>query len=360
MLVRVSLISILCIFLFFAGCSKLTEPGSGGWTVSGKTYLLGSADPISGVVVNCAGLSTTSRGDGSYELHGVPAGKQLITAEMVNCDRYSDTIDVKSDMKRYIYLTLRTTRLWGYVTNAVDGPIAGAAVRMQGNGVNTDASGRYELPPVTGASDTLFVTHALYMPFKMVVPLDSSVKRLDVSLTRQRVIQVKVTEDAYVDESRPDANFGASSTLLLSTNPSGQSGYQKHIYLKVDLPEILRNEDVRILDASLQLMMSSPTPAISVQTYSVAASWTAASITYNTQPARGALLGTETIGNGFMGRYWSILTTSGISQLIADWRANRPMYGVVVQGGPSGATPASFYSSELSGGAPKLTIQVQY
>jgi hypothetical protein len=359
MTVRLFFICSLSILLF-AGCSKSTEPGSGGWTVSGKTYLLGSADPLSGVVVRCAGLSTSSGADGSYRLDGVPEGIQVITAELVNCERYSDTIDVKSDMRRYIYLSLRTTKIRGCVTNAIDGPIAGATVRMQSNGVNTDASGWYELPRMTGVSDTLFVTHTLYMPFRTVVYLDSSEKNVDVSLTRQRVIQVKMTEDTYVDESRPDANFGASSTLLLSTNPSGQSGYQKQIYLKFDLPAILRNEEVRILDASLQLMMSSPTPPISIQTYSVAASWTAASITYNIQPARGSLLGTGIIGSGFMGQYWSVLTTSGISQLVTDWRANRPIYGVVVQGGPSSATPASFYSSELSGGAPRLTIQVQY
>jgi hypothetical protein len=263
-------------------------------------------------------------------------------------------------VKHFIFLILRTTTIRGYVTNPIDGPIAGALVRMGSNEMSTDASGRYELPPQTGLSDTLFVTHALYLPFQMIVYFDSSEKQVDVSLTTQRNIQVSVTEDAYVDESRPDANFGASSTLLLSSNPSGQTGYQKQIYLKFDLPEYLRDQRVAILTGSLQLMMNSPTPPISVQTYSVGSPWTASSITYNTQPTHGSLLDTETIGNGLTGRYWVVVGSSGISQLVADWRATGLMYGIVVQGGPSGATPASFYSTEISGGAPKLTIQVQY
>ena len=32
-----------------------TDPGQGSWTISGKTYLAGSTEPTSGVVVKCAG-----------------------------------------------------------------------------------------------------------------------------------------------------------------------------------------------------------------------------------------------------------------------------------------------------------------
>ena len=58
-----------------------TEPGPQSWTISGKTHLAGSKDPLSGVLVKCAGLSSTSDAGGSFEIRGVPRGTQILTAE---------------------------------------------------------------------------------------------------------------------------------------------------------------------------------------------------------------------------------------------------------------------------------------
>jgi hypothetical protein len=192
------------------------------------------------------------------------------------------------------------------------------------------------------------------------VLLDLLEKRVDVTLTRQRVIDVYMTEDSYVDESRPDANYGSSSTLLVSTKLSGQSGYLRHVYLKFNFPEILRDQRVLLLTGFLQLTMSSPTPPTTFDTYSVTSPWTAPSITYNIQPTRGSLLEHQTIGGGIAGQSWSVLTTSAISQLLADWRENRAFYGVVLQGGPFSVTPCGFYSSEVTAARPKVRLQVQY
>ncbi len=354
--------SPLCLLflIVFSACENSTEPAREGWVVSGTTYLLGSANPISDVTIKCAGMTAKSGTDGSYRLEGVPEGKQILTAERQDCDKYIDTVEVKSDTRRYIYLSVRTTKLWGYVTNTIDGPVEGAMVKMQKNGVYTDASGRYELPRIAGMSDTLFVTHPVYLPYSAVVSLDLLEKRVDVTLTRQRMIDVNMTEDSYVDESRPDATYGSSSTLLLSTKVFGVSGYLRHVYLKFNFPEIVRDQRVMLLTGYLQVTMSSPTPPMTIETYSIASPWTAPTITYNIQPTRGPLLEHLTIGNGISGQSWSILTTSAISQLLADWRGNRAFYGVVLQGGPFGVTPCGFYSSEVTAARPKLRLQVQY
>ena len=53
---------IACLAVYglpLSGCvdrdSALTEPSQQPWTISGKTYLAGSTEPTSGVVVKCAG-----------------------------------------------------------------------------------------------------------------------------------------------------------------------------------------------------------------------------------------------------------------------------------------------------------------
>lgn len=354
--------SLLCLLFLIlsSGCENSVHSPQEGWVVSGTTYLVGSPDPISDVVIRCGGVTAKSRLDGSYSLLGVPGGKQVLTAERQDCDKYVDTIEVKSDTRRYVYLSLRTTKVWGHITNAIDGPVQGATVKMRKYSVATDSSGRYEFPRFTGIYETVSVTHPLYVPYSGYVGLNFSEERFDVKLTRQRVYEVSVTEDSYVDESRPDATFGSSSILLLSTRVFGQFEYLRHVYLGFDLPEILKDERVTLLSANLQLTMSSPTPPITVEVYSVASSWSASGLTYNRQPARGPLLERRIVGTGIARQSWSVLTTAGMNQLLAGWRGGLAFYGVVLQGGPPGTTPCGFYSNEVTSSRPKFTLQVQY
>ncbi len=342
-----------------AGCIYSSEPNDGNLTLSGKTYLLGDAQPTSGVHVTCAGVTSTSDAEGNYELRGIPEGKQILHAERSDCIPSSDTIVLKSSTKRFIYLSLRTTTIWGYVSNVIDGAIQGATVRIADQAVTSDASGRFEFLPIVGTSNTLYVEHPLYSSFETAVALDSARKQVNVTLVRQLTLTPYITEDAYVDESVPDANFGSSKSLLLSTNPPGQSGNQRHFYLKWEFPQLLRDQRVTLQLARLQLLAPAPPASSSVRIYSITSSWAAGSITYNKQPSRGALL-ESTDARIFVGSYWPVLTTSGISQLIEDFRANRPLFGVVIQGGaPDGAT-ASFNSNEAVLNPPKLTIVLQY
>lgn len=343
--------------LSLIGCDHSSEPNNGDLTVSGKTYLLGSVDPTSGVQVTCAGVNSTSDAEGNYELRGIPEGRQILHAERADCLAYSDTIDVTSSTTRFIYLKLRATTIWGYVSNAIDGVIQGATVRIADQTVTSDAAGRFEFAPFVGKSDTLFVSHPLYISSKISVAMDSARKQINVTLTRQQTIAVYGTEDTYVDESRAETNFRHSNSLLLSTNAPGQSGNQRHIYLKWYFPEILRDQRVTLVLGDLSLVSSTQIPQSDVQTFSADSSWTGENITYSNQPPLGALLESTTTGDS---RVLTALTTSGVNRLLADWRAGRPFYGIVIQGGPSSGNPVAFNSIDAGVNYPRLLILVRY
>jgi hypothetical protein len=357
-----TLLQLLCLLpiLSSSGCDHTTRPNQGTWTISGKTYLLGSAEPLSGVKVTCAGMSTTSGPDGSYEFRGVPEGTQTITAEKENCEGYSHSVEVTSDRKFYIYLSLKTARLWGYITNVIDGPIPGARVEIHDLVDYTDASGAYELPNVPRWSDTLSVTHPDYTPYKTALSLDTSETRFDVVVTRDRIIEGVVTEDTYVYEYLPNANYSASQYLYLSTNGSNAVNQRRHIYMKFAFPELLRDERISVLEASLRLSIYLQPPSVSYQTYAVASSWSDATLRFPTQPALGVLLASGSVGGGPAGAYYSVLGTDGLNRLLQDWRANRPIYGVTIQGGPEWPGLIGFYSTEGYPYPPKLTFVVHY
>lgn len=356
------LLPLLCLLpiLSSSGCDHASQPNQGTWTISGKTYLLGSADPLPGVKVTCAGMSTTSGPDGSYEFRGVPEGTQTITAEKENCEGYSHSIEVTSDRKFYIYLSLKTAKVWGYVTNVIDGPIQGARVEMSDLVDYTDAAGRYELSNVPRSTDTLFVTHPDYNAYKTAISPDTSERQVDVVLTRDRIVEGVVTEDTWVYEYLPNANYGTSQYLYLSTNGSGVVNQRRHIYMNFAFPELLRDERISVLEANLQLSIYLQPPSVSYQTYAVASSWTEATLRFSTQPALGALLASGSVGGGPAGAYYSVVGTDGLKRLLQDWRANRPIYGVTIQGGPEWPGLIGFYSTEAYSYQPKLTFIVHY
>jgi len=357
-----TLLPLLCLFLFlpFSGCDHTSQPITGTWTISGKTYLLGSADPLPGVKITCAEKSTTSGPDGSYEFRDIPEGTQTITAEKENCDDYSYSIEVNSDRKFYIYLRLKTARLWGYVTNALDGPIEGAKVEMTDFADYTDAAGRYELSTVPRSMDTLFVTHPDYNSYKTAVFPDSAERQVDVVLTKGRTIEEFVTEDTYVYQSQPNASYAASQYLYLSTASSTVTIQQRHIYVNFTFPELLRDERVSLLEANLQLTIYGQPPATSYRTYAVGSSWTAPTLRFSNQPPLGALLASGSVGGGLAGSSYSVLGTDGLRRLLQDWRAKRPIYGISIQGGAEYPGVIVFYSTEAFSYQPRLTFKVQY
>jgi hypothetical protein len=347
----------------FFGCESSIQPSDGNLTISGTTYFVGSHLPVAGVLVKCAGLSATSGADGSYLLSGVPEGVQIITAEHADCKSYSDTITVRSDTKRFIFLYLLPSRFTGFVSNVIDGPVSRARVEMHGVVTNTDSSGRYELLEVPLGTDTLRVTHPDYIAYKAPVTLTALEQKSDVVLTRETVVQGTITEDAFVDTRYPNQNYFVNRFLPLSIvgmlNGQYLTGYS--IYVRFTFPSYFSDPRLIILSANLELMMESNAPQnCSYQTYAVNSTWSAGAITYNTRPTQGALLSAGLFGDGSSGKYWSFLKTSGVNTLLADWRANKPNDGIVIQGGAQNLSVASFYSLESLASPPRIRFTVRY
>lgn len=356
-----TLLFLLLTDFFLLGCDNAIQPIQTSWTVSGSTHYVGSPAPVGGVLVKCAGATATSAADGFYQLSGIPQGAQVITAERSDCSSYADTVIVKSDTKYYIFLKLLSTRLTGSVSNVIDGPVRGATVEMHGVATSTDNSGRYELLEVPRGSDTLYVAHPNYIAYKSAVSLTASEQQNNVILSRERVVQGTVTEDAFVEESFPNNNFSGSNLLVLSTTGTGlPANNHRHIYIKFSFPSFFSDSRVSILSASLELLMYSSAVPSGYQTYAVDSAWTRGTITYNTQPTRGSPLSAGAFGDGSSGKYWSFLGTNGANTVLADWRANKPIYGIVIQGGSQVSLVTFFYALESLAGPPKITFTVRY
>jgi hypothetical protein len=355
---------LFIVLLPCAGCTKSGDnPADSShrtWKLFGQTFLVGSTSPAGGVLISCAGVSTTSGPDGSYQLSDIPAGAQIITAVRNDCSGYSDTIFVDADTRYYVFLNLRTTHLTGIVSNVIDGPIVSASVKMSGITSVTDIAGRYELTGLPPGTDTLYVTQPDYVSYKTAISLTTPDQQSNIILTRERVVQGTVTEDAFVDESFPDNNNYTNQFLALSTTGVNlPAKNHRNIFIKFSFPSFLSDYRVSVLSASLDMTLYSSPLQSNYQTYAVASDWTRRTITYNTQPAFGSSLSAGNFGDGHSGKYWSFLDLSGANTLLADWRANKPIYGIVIQGGGQNNV-TYFYALESLGPAPRITFTVRY
>ena len=363
---RISLFLFACTGLALAltGCTSNSpdQASNGTWRVYGRTYLVASVDPLPGVALKCAGMSTVSGSDGSYEFRGVPAGTQIITAQKSNCEDFSQSIDVRSDTRYYVFLTFNGTALTGRVTNALDGPISSAKLTIDGIVGYSDASGQYQLSDIPHGTDTLYVTHPIYNAYKTALTLNASNQQLDVLMRRDSTIQGTTTLDCYVDESAPTFNFGSSVLLTLSPNGYDSLAHltynhnQRNIYLRFDFPALLTDSRVSVVDANLQIYTTAPYAPFTFQTYSLTSLWNATT-TFNKQPAIGSLLTFGVAGNYSM-TYCLVLRTDGFNKLLADFRATGLNCGIVIQGG--GFPYVSFYSRRSTQLRPKISITMRY
>jgi hypothetical protein len=361
---------LLCFVLTFliGGCSKSdngsTQTDAGPWTISGKTYLVSSVDALAGVTVKCAGISSTSGSDGSYQLRGVPGGAQLLTAEKAGYEDYSSSIEVRSDMTYYVYIPFKTTNLSGFVTNRVDGPIFGAKVSMSDFVYYTDISGRYKFSNVPRGSGALSVTHPRYTGYDTVLSLTSYDEQFDVGLKRDSIINVIDYLCAYVDESQPNKIMPIVPFRLYlrgdGYDSAGvyHSGIRQIIYLNFSPPQILLYNEVSILEARIQLCADGPYTPLGFQTYSAASGWDYSNISFSRRPPTGPLLFSGKVGDRSSAKYWSVLDTDGFTQLITQWRLDGSIYGIIIQG--TSADSVGFYSGFARDNQPKITLSVRF
>ena len=361
------------LFIIFAsawiisGCAKNDNnpagSGGGSWTISGKTYLVGAPEPVSGVAISCAGVKAISGADGSYELPGIPEGTQIVTAQKAQCDSFSRSIEVHSGMSYQIYLKHSDATISGVVRNSLGEPVANAKVTLREYTDYTDEAGQYRFSNISrGSVDTLYVTHPDYVATQVTCSLNAPEIHLNVLLTKEWTIVGLITRDLYVDETLPSSMMYYSTQLLLGTAGLDSLGRYKfshrNILINFDLPELLRNDSVTVLDANLELRTDAAYPSFSYQAFTISAPWDYYA-TYNNQPAIGPMIASGTVGDGSPSKYWSVLGISGIRQIIAGWKAGARFYGVEIQGGI--VAGRGFYSSRsTAGNRPKISFKVRY
>ena len=342
-----------------------TEPDQQTWTISGKTYLAGSKDPLPGVMVKCAGLSATSAPDGQYEINGVPAGRQVLTAEKSGYEVHTDSLEVSADLAHYVYIGVKTANLSGYVTNVVDGPVAGAKVVLGSLYYYTDISGRFEFIRVPRGTNTLSVIHPRYLNFSSPVFLTAEEVSFDASLKRDSVFDISVRADSYVDQSTPTTwlpKYPNYQFLYLRTNGYDEAGVyhggiEQNVLLYFSFPGFLTDERVTFLDAKLEVCLDRPHVPMTIQTYAIASTW-GTLVTYNTQPLLGPLLYTGTISDIYSSTYWTVLGTEGIKSLLAVYRTTGVLNGIMVKGGA--IDQVGIYSSHGTLNLPRMTFKVRF
>ena len=349
------------------GCGKsdatVAPPNLHIWTVSGKSYLVGSTDPLAGVTVKCAGLTAISGSDGSFKLQGVPDGTQLLTAEKPDCILYSETLDVSADVTHHVFLDFQGTDLSGFITNGVDGPVMGATVRFRGFVSKTDISGLYRFVHVPQGTDTMHVLHPSYFAVDTLLSLHVSNTHTDVTLQRDSVLQITTATYTYVDESTPDSIIFPPGILYLRGNGNDSSGtyhagVRRLIYITFDFPQIFHYPSATVLDARLELSTNAPYPPVTFQTFALTSAWTIL-ITYNRQPTIGQLLYSGTAGDVATAKYTTMLGTDGFNKLVTVYRTTGRFQGVVIQRG--GYYPIAFYTigSHVTS-PPRVTIKLRY
>ena len=358
---------LLLLIILAGGCTKSSDSPSqssnGTWTVSGKTTLIGALSPLPGVTVKCGGQSMKSGTDGSYELRGVPEGIQVISAEGPNCKPYSKSIEVKSDTRHFIYLDYSGTTLSGYVSNILDGPIQGAAVKIGTLSDLTDQAGRYEISNVPLKSDSILVTHGRYFSVGSYISPAGPDTRLDFSMQRDSVIIGKFSANQYVDETAPNAFFETSRLVVACNGYIGATYYsniRRSIYMNFDFPPFMKDTRVTLLDGSLELCTEGAYASIACDIYAVASMWFYYSLTFNQQPVIGVPLRNPTFAATTGARYETILTIDHFKVLLDNYRAAGLINGIVIQGRPGYAVTRSYYSTRSLVNPPRISFKVRF
>ena len=335
------------------------------WTVSGKCYLAGSTKPVAGVTVSCGAVDVSSASDGSYTIRGIASGDQLLTAHKLGLLDYSEKVHVDADMTLNVFMEFKRMSVSGYVANSIDGPISGARVNLGSYLDVTDISGRFEFYNIPRVAETLIVTHPNYNPSNFPLAARDSVELFDVTLTKDTVIEGSAISTLYVDQALPNKFFpvwpNIDRVYLRANGLDDQgvykSGIQRNVFITFDLPSLLNEPSVVLVDGVLEICTDQEYPSFDVQTYAIS-SLPPFYVTYENQPNVGALLFSGSIANSAPGKYCTVLRVDGLQSLLARHRLNGQTSIIELRGGM--VSPVGFYSVLAAANRPRLRYTVHY
>lgn len=169
--------------LFYCNSEKITEPKTGSLNGIVKNHTTQIA--LSGVIVNCAGIITTTTIDGKYLLQEIPTGRHPLVAEKTGYERFSQTISITSEMSSYdILLTQLTSSVNGSVKNKDTGaPIPGVKITIAGVVDYSDANGHYHLSSVPQGEQMIKAEEINYDEFTGTTFIPAEGKSYDIVMS---------------------------------------------------------------------------------------------------------------------------------------------------------------------------------
>lgn len=166
-----------------------------------------------------------------------------------------------------------------------------------------------------------------------------------------RVDTYTTNVDTYVDSSQPTTEHNSSTSLRIGYNAT--SGKKERAILNI--PATFVSGMTTIHSASLNLWMTSCTaPSVTLAIMRATSSWNGYT-TWNTQPTFNGMVTRTSVCNV---SHWANFY---IEDIVREWVAGQPNYGLVINGPESGSTTWwREFSSEDSSYAPQLVVNYTY
>ncbi|MBN2280932.1 MAG: carboxypeptidase regulatory-like domain-containing protein [Candidatus Marinimicrobia bacterium] len=161
MIKKIIFIIFLIIFLFNFYTCELLKPSKFG-SIKGTVFHINTDVPISGVVVKCDDISTTTSSDGKYVLEDVEIGSKTLKANKSDYEDYKQTIKIKENETLTLDIELTTsilgTNISGIITDIdFNLPVVNAKVTIAGQDDYTDATGHYQLTNIPQGTREIYV-----------------------------------------------------------------------------------------------------------------------------------------------------------------------------------------------------------
>ena len=195
-------------------------------SIYGQVFLGQDTTPLTDVEVMCADQTTQVDANGHYSIPLVYNDRYTIRARKQNHIEYRRDIEVFGDTEHDIHLA--ATSLNGWVTNAVDGPVAGARVTLAPSTTVTNEFGEFHLDIVPQGLHYLTCTHPNYNTTVMRHSLAKDQPDQVVNITRTVIDTIWIASDASISSSNyticeecpdwgdVDANHGQDAFLRLA------------------------------------------------------------------------------------------------------------------------------------------------
>ena len=237
---------------------------------------------------------TITDSTGYYMFANVPRGKYSFSCQKDEYCGYLDSLKVPEETEKFVELSYFYGTISGIVTHQEDGPVENAQVSLNDSIItSTDINGFYQIDSLRQQSYPVKCSHPFYNDQQRTVIVKDTVVRQDFTLTKNNILIIGITEDAYVaydnhNESVLNNNYGSSSMLVFEV-----SDWIDHVlieqytsytmcFMKLPLlPDMAYDSVLLVLNV---LMVNGITNFSGFSINPCTAEWQESTITYYTKP----------------------------------------------------------------------------